>query len=375
MVTNDINIIDVHNSFLQYFSDETEKLQYYKKKLDNMILTQKNLSYKNINLEQSILYEEKYIHNIENKINENMYISKTVKFINNYKKILNTPKKINFFKKKSKTSPKVSETDRIIIDYITIASMICDTLRKPHNIVIPPLTNQDTIDDNVKCKGVNCDNVFDFEDTDKYKICRVCGYKEELTLFVSSYKDVDRVNIISRYTYDRRIHFKECINQYQGKQNCNVEQSVLDALIKEFDNNFLLLPDTGEKYSRFKNITRGHVMTFLKELHFTKHYENSIYIHSLLTGEKPDDISHLESVLMNEFDEIVAMYDTLYDKNVIQRKNFISSQFILYQLLLKHKHKCKKSDFMLVKTTERKSIHIDITKRIFNELSFNFYDC
>ena len=43
-----------------------------------------------------------------------------------------------------------------------------------------------------------------------------CGITKEIFCYTSSYKDTERANISSKYMYDRKVHFRDCINQYQG---------------------------------------------------------------------------------------------------------------------------------------------------------------
>ena len=109
---------------------------------------------------------------------------------------------------------------------------------------------------------------------------------------------------------------------------------------------------------------------FLKELGFSKHYENVVLIHYTLTGLKPDDISHLEDKLLADFDLLIETYDKKF-KNKVDRVNFISTQYVLYQLLLRHKHPCRKEDFVILKTVDRKSFHDNICKEIFSSLNWN----
>ena len=54
------------------------------------------------------------------------------------------------------------------------------------------------------------------------------------------------------------------------------------------------------------------------------------------------------------------------------RKNFINTQYVLFQLLRRHKYMCKKQDFNILKTIDRKSFHDDICKELFEELGWNF---
>jgi len=127
------------------------------------------------------------------------------------------------------------------------------------------------------------------------------------------------------------------------------------------------------KENRFSKIERFHISMFLKETGHTKHYEDVVLIHSNITGKKPDDISHLEEVLLNDFDILTELYDKKYaNNNKINRKNFINTQSVLYQLLLKHGYPAKKEDFNILKTQDRKSFHNDICRDLFIESGWNY---
>jgi len=224
----------------------------------------------------------------------------------------------------------------------------------------------------ITCK--NCPNKKNFEiiDTNIY-ICLICSYQQTVLKNVSSYKDVNRINISSKYTYDRKVHFKDCINQYQGKQNCNIPQNVYDSLEEQFDRHHLIDKEDKDKANeiKFKNITKEHIIIFLKELGFSKHYENANLIHYNMTGKKPDDIGYLVEKLLEDFDALTDLYDKLYKG--IDRKNFINTQYVLFQLLSRHKHPCRHEEFSILKTIDRKSFHDDVCRNLFSVLGFNFF--
>ena len=108
---------------------------------------------------------------------------------------------------------------------------------------------------------------------------------------------------------------------------------------------------------------------FLKELGYSKHYENVHLIHYNFTSIKPDDITYLEDKLFDDFNALTELYDKKY-KN-IDRKNFINTQYVLYQLLRRHRHPCKEEDFVILKTFDRKVFHDEIIKDLFQELGWN----
>jgi len=359
MNENEINILSIDSKILENFKNEKEKLNDYKNKLVDI---NKTINIINISsrVKDRLLKTKnelvKHIDDTENNTSLNFYISESAELLEKFKEILNSPMKDNFIGKRTKNN---KEKDIIIKNYLEIAN----------KYVIIEL---DYVDKKEKIICKNCDNKKDFDILDgNIYLCFHCSAQQIIMKNVSSYRDIDRVNISSKYMYDRKIHFRDCINQYQGKQNSTINQEVYDNLEKEFQLHHLLIGDSNTtKNIRFKNITKEHISVFLKELEYTKHYENINLIHYNITGIKPDDIGYLEDKLLEDFDILTDLYDKKF-KN-IDRKNFINTQYVLYQLLLKHKHPCRKEDFSILKTMDRKTFHDDVMVSLFTQLSWNF---
>lgn len=206
------------------------------------------------------------------------------------------------------------------------------------------------------------------------EICENCGKQEEKSHKSTSFKDITRINLSNKYNYERRIHFKDCINQYQGKQNSTIDEKVYKDLEEQFHQHGLLKGDpTTPKKTRFENVTKEHILLFLKETNHSKHYEDVVLIYHKMTGKTIDDISHLEPQLMEDFDKISNLYDKKFKfTGKIDRKSFINTQYVLFQLLRRHKYPCKKEDFNMLKTLDRKSFHDDVVRELFETLGFNF---
>ena len=230
----------------------------------------------------------------------------------------------------------------------------------------------------VKKEKKNCSNCkcqeFVINIEQNLEICENCGKQEEKSYKSLSYKDITRVNLSNKYTYERRIHFKDCMNQYQGKQNATIDNKIYEDLVIQFELHGLLNGDKNAlKKTRFENITKEHILLFLKETGHTKHYEDVVLIYHKMTGKKVDDISHLENQLMEDFDKISNLYDKKFKfTGKIDRKSFINTQYVLFQLLRRHKYNCKKEDFNMLKTLDRKAFHDEIVKELFETLGFNF---
>ncbi len=361
---SNIQILDINKKILETFDNEYNKLDYYK---DQLKLIEDTLNKKNENKIEnySIIINLQNIHdrlvkkidNINSEKQKKFYIMETVELIDKYKKIIEKPLVVSFMSNKNVNN---KEKQEIIKHFLEKANK--------YNI-IEYQKQKELHDTDKKCEICNTDN---FIDLDGFNVCVNCGNEIEIPASLSSYKDSDRVNVGSKYTYDKRSHFRDCINQFQGKQNSSVSDEVYKDLEREFKAHGLLI-DSDKKHTKFKNITKDHILLFLKETGHSKNYEDAILIHYNLTGVKPPDISHLEKNITDDFNEMVKVYERKfkYDKNN-SRKNFINNQYVLYQLLVKYNYKCNPNDLNLLKTIERKNFHDDICCKIFKELGWNF---
>ena len=360
---NNIDILLIHRNILKKFEDERQSIKKYKKEIETIKNSLKqNLTHRmKTNLLSNLNNLEKMLVNITKNKTYNYYIMESTELIEKYKQILQKPVTFTFIGKRDN---KQNDKKILIEKYIKVAK---NYINLNKNIDIKNLSPIKNIE--LKCKNCNQNN---FQRIDNDQICLDCGSVIHLSSTDSSYKDSERINMSAKYTYDRKVHFKDCINQYQGKQNVNILPEVYDKLIHQFELHGLL-NISNDKLIRFEKITRKHIFIFLKELGYSKHYEDIILIHYNITGKKPDNISYLEPKLLEDFDLLVSQYDKKFKKNKkLSRKNFINTHYVLHQLLRRHKYPCKKSDFNILKSNERKSFHDKICKELFKDLGWNF---
>ena len=208
---SDVDILDINNKILINFKTEEDKLPEYQERLK---IIENSLELKNISLrvKESLLTTKdeliKHINDVENSVSLNFYTTETAFFLEKYKEILNSPLKVNFVGKPIKNK---KEKNKIIIQYLEVAE-------KYVNIDIDTEDKDIVLNDKEKIVCNTCQNKKDFDiiDTNIY-ICSLCSTQQVILKNISSYKDNDRVNISSKYMYDRKIHFRDCVNQYQGK--------------------------------------------------------------------------------------------------------------------------------------------------------------
>ena len=98
-----------------------------------------------------------------------------------------------------------------------------------------------------------CQNCFMESDkfviADNHTVCSGCGNVISMTSDnLISFRDIERINIGSKYTYDRKTHFKECIKRFQGKQNVNIPPKLFEDVVKQLTD-YDLIP---ENYTEFE---------------------------------------------------------------------------------------------------------------------------
>ena len=332
------------------------------KDIKNKLITEQNKREKTLSEIKKLTVKTKEIIELENVLSDinlnnrlNFYLANSLEIIKKYEQLLKEPTVISFMGKSNGNEQNIKK-QKIINEFLEMASEFYDDIFK-HDI-------------NIKYKCINCDNDKSFTIiNDELFICETCFSQQIIKIDISSYNDIERINISTKYVYDRKSHFKECINNYQGKISNEIPSQVFKDLEDKFKFHNLLL-DSNDKKQKYQKISKKNIMVFLKELNYSKYYENLNYIYSEITGEKPDDLSGITQLLLKDFDILSELYDEKF-KN-INRKNFINTQYVLYQLLKKHGHNCKKEDFITIKTNERKVFHEHIIKTLFEHLGWNY---
>ena len=294
--------------------------------------------------------------------------------------------KISFFRNQNLPNEKKEDQKRyleIIKEYTTLLKRYFPTQYKD-------FWNPDQITEVDSCNSIKnkskefktkkchfCDGKEDnFVLSDNNILCINCGTLVDYdTDNLISFRDISRINIASKYQYDRKAHFKECIRRYQGKQNINIADEVLEKIIIQLKN-YNLIPsgyrakdnDNLEKQTLFRNVTRQHIITIMKDLSLSKYYEDVNYIFHIITGHPIPNITKLEPLLLSDFDVLLEAYDRLFR----DRKNFLNNQYCLYQLLQRHGHECEKSYFNILKTFEKQIYHDSVCQKLFFSLGWNF---
>ncbi len=208
-------------------------------------------------------------------------------------------------------------------------------------------------------------------------ICAECG-----TIYTSSfsenitYNDYSRININPKYHYEKRCHFRDTINQFQGKQNRSIPDIVYTKLEEMLEKHKLIkieekqLEDgTIVKLKNYDKVLKKHIRLFLSETGFSKYYEDEQLIYNKITGKEKIDISQYEPKLFEDFDKLVKAYSSLKE---ITRTNLLNSHYVLRQLLLRQGVKVADSVLHFLKTPQRLREHDEIYKKCCEVLKWEF---
>ncbi|GHV49498.1 hypothetical protein AGMMS49579_01370 [Spirochaetia bacterium] len=365
-----VNIIDLDFNIRQYLKSQLNMVSLYIHKLQNLntIYLYPNLSN---SIKQDLKKDEKTLKIlIKNAFNYYFYDMDTYIILQQYTEILSTKIYINFIKEgcNNLNFEKINSKKQILINqFINICKQYVTTDFMLQLALIKPIKKDTLLLYSQNCSI--CKSNIIIKDDDNIITCLNCCNEIIKLNSTSLYNDNGKVNVTNKYTYDRKVHFKDCINQYQGKQNTNISPNIYSDIEQQLVKHRIISKHKNAK-NRFSKVTKLHILFFLKELHYTKHYEDVILIHYNLTGQKPNNIEYLEDKLLEDFDQLTESYDKIYKG--IDRKNFINTQYVLFQLLKRHNYPCKKEDFAILKTAERKSLHDEICKTLFNDLGWEY---
>lgn len=353
-----MNFLDIDNFITSFLHKNIELYEKNKYKID--IFNKMKMENIGGKIRDDIEKDIFILNNL--KFSENilwLYKRNTSQLITNFLNILNTPINKN-------SIDKILEAEK---QKKKLLNLYMNIIKKciPYDIYKQMMiTDENNISINVNfCQ--NCENTESFIKENDILICKVC-FSEVVRM---TYFNNRSFNLsVHKCNYDRISHFKECLKQYQGKQNTFISPDVYKDLEYALKINSLLNENSTNKQERFSRVKKMHIIYFLKELGYSKHYDDYVLIYSNLTGKPPNNISDIEDVLIADFENISETYYKLY--NNIERKNFINIQFILYKLLRKHNYPYEEDDFLTIKTTEKKMERDKICRTIFQKLNWEY---
>ena len=217
---------------------------------------------------------------------------------------------------------------------------------------------------NNSCK--NCkENNFEIDSKNGLIICTNCGSCEQHYDYSANgmnYSDSTHIETVSQpFSYQRKNHFREWLNQLQGKEVTVIPDTVI---------NLVLLEIKKERITNSDDITSERIKKYLKKLKLNKYYEHIPNLISKITNKPPLTITKdFEEVLLELFDKIQEPFKKHCPKD---RKNFLSYSYTLHkfcQLLGKDEYLIY---FPLLKSREKLFEQEKIWRGICDDLKWKF---
>ena len=207
---------------------------------------------------------------VVNKFTENkdetelgFYLIDTIPLIKEYQEIIDKPKIINFMSPSSPTESDI-RIQELKVQYQAILHKY--GLDSPFNI-----KTEDTSPNCEECGAVG-ERIL----LNDSVICSECCTEKHDDHNTFSYKDVNRINVTSKYNYNRATHFRDCIYQFQGKQNTVIPQEVYDDIYEKIERYNLCLEGDLPRNVKYERVTKKHIYLFLKEMDYTNYEDTDL---------------------------------------------------------------------------------------------------
>jgi hypothetical protein len=339
---NDITLDSKHNEMIEYFNKNTSviipslmnKLKEYEIKKTNhpnnlTIVNECNDMIEKINKKVEKLNEEK-----------NNYYLKNGKFIFDYYK-----NKQNIDKNKFTTNKKENNifnntdnyffnlnTSNFNIDLFKYPKYLCNSCNKGELILIEE-------NNNYCCNNCNIISV-NYVTNDK------------------TYKEPPKE--ISYYSYKKINHFKEIINQFQGKETTKIDDSIIENIKNQIKK---------ERIYSVDQLTYKKIKEILKNLKYSHLYEHISFIKNKLGIKPPQFTPQLEEKLTNLFVDIQPLFHKHCPSS---RRNFLNYYYILRKLCELLKETKYLNEIPQLKDSNKRFEHDEIWKKICFDINWKF---
>ena len=306
--------------------------------------------------EQQLNILRKRIQDLESTFELGYYIHKSTDILDKYKKLISSKDSCSFIRTNSTSATEETfEKNKLVAQYVAIARDYVDIENYKYEagkLTCPICGPEDMIRD------IDDDTLFS---------CYKCGVEVEILDDTPSFKDTDRVNMSSRYTYTRRGHFIDAMKKYQGKHN--IDPDILNVIVKD-----LKVEMSFHNLDSIR-LTKDHLYMFLSEKKLNKHYDDINLLFHIITGKECPEFSHLENLLLEDFEQQEKALDEVVANDINDdRINSINVYYKLCKLLQRRKYPCKKSDFYILKTKTKEDEHDEKLKKAWKILRWSWID-
>ena len=360
--TYDLNILELHDCILRIL----ENLK--KKKIDELRRVEAEEKYKitspqypierNHSIE-TIKRVELELKDLEGGIKKNEYITKVSPILNEYKNLGTLKKHMTFGRGiqigHSENIDKKLQRFSIIERYLQIANKYMEI-----NIYRTPSMKGCTL-----C-GYDISSIESIENENI--ICPNCNM--EIT-DISSHKNESTSNDKKSVSnYEGRVNFINELHRFQGKPTkSKIPPNLSESLDEHFRKKSFPIGDSIKSDKRLlKNTSKDLMYIALKSIGMAALYKDINLICHLYWGYELINLENLESQIMERYDMIDKIYETLKD----DRSSSLNTQYELWWILDSLDFKCYPTDFKIPKTSEIFQYHEKMREKISKILNWKY---
>jgi hypothetical protein len=190
--------------------------------------------------------------------------------------------------------------------------------------------------------------------------CHNCGHF--IIQYVNTLKHYNNEapNEVSYSAYDRFVHFKEILSQFQAKETTKIP----DEVVRDISNRI-----RKERISDLSELDYDKMRDILKTLGYTKYFEHIQLINSILGIEPPQMDKELVDTLCVLFMETRLPWTMFCPPD---RTNFFNYTFVLYQLCVLVGQYQYLPYIPMIKDQKKLQSMYDIWKKICNYLDWEY---
>lgn len=192
--------------------------------------------------------------------------------------------------------------------------------------------------------------------------CPACGHEEYILVDSEkpSYKDPPRE--ITYFAYKKQNHFNEWLAQFQAKENTDIPQDVIEAVLGELRK---------ERISDPKRVKKEKILEILRKLKLSKMYDHVQQIKNRIQQQMTSLTlsKEVEEKLQHMFKEIQPAFIKYCPKG---RSNFLSYPYVLYKMCQLLEMDEFLPCFQLLKSREKLYQQDQVWQKICEELGWQF---
>lgn len=357
------NIFHIHAKILEHLGEKITSVPELISELKSLsILMNAGNEIEKISATQQSKMLRKRIVDLEGTFELMVYRMKTEGIVEEYRSTLGTGSRSFMsvakienvdIERERKLSKLTTDFMRVAMNYINVEDLVI----KPSTIRCP------------SCDSIKLD--LSLKDDHIY-ICTECGTEVETLDNTPTFKDTDRVNMSSKYSYSRKGHFLDAKKRYQGIQNTDPThiQAAVNTVLDTMKKHRLVAEQNVSSSTGMKSVTKDHVHMFLSEQDLSQHYDDINLIFHIITGVPcPQFSPELDMALNEDFD---AIDEILQENKSEDDINSLNVNFKLLCLLKRRGFPCRRDEFYILKTKAKEDEHIEKMQQAFAILGWEW---